>query len=213
MKNIINSDALASDDQYESILNDEITLLVSMFRVLHKFRNERRRSPRSCFECGDTTHFIVDCPKRKKLDSNKCDYTNRNDYSNKGDNKKKYRFGDKNKKLQKIMSRVCAAFNDFDFSSEDSSSSKEHEKVKCKQDDFTGLCLVGKSLRTVSDSDSDVSEGLFFKSLSLKVVELENALCNQEKLLCQVFRDNKKLNLELESPFLKLLLFGRCSMI
>jgi hypothetical protein len=30
-------------------------------------------------------------------------------------------------------------------------------------------------------------------------VELKNALCNQEKLLYKVFRENKKLNLELES--------------
>jgi hypothetical protein len=33
----------------------------------------------------------------------------------------------------------------------------------------------------------------------LRVVELENALCNQDKLLCKVFRENKKLNLELKS--------------
>jgi hypothetical protein len=87
-----------SDEQYESIPNDEITLLVRKFRALHRFRKERRRSPRGCFECGDTTHFNADCPKRKKLDSssNKYDYTKRNDYS-KGDDKK-YRFGDKKKK-------------------------------------------------------------------------------------------------------------------
>jgi hypothetical protein len=48
-----------------------------------------------------------------------------------GDNKKKHRFRDK-KKFQKIMSRACAALSDFDFSSDDSSSSKEDEKVKCK---------------------------------------------------------------------------------
>jgi hypothetical protein len=33
----------------------------------------------------------------------------------------------------------------------------------------------------------------------LRVTELENALCNQDKLLCKVFHKNKKLNLELES--------------
>jgi hypothetical protein len=79
----------ASDEQYESILDDEIALLARKFRALHKFRKERR-SPRGCFECGDTTHFIADCSKRKKLDSssNKYDYTKRNDYS-KGDDKKK----------------------------------------------------------------------------------------------------------------------------
>jgi hypothetical protein len=93
------------DEQYESIPHNEIALLARKFRTLHKFRKERRRSPRGCFDCGDTTHFITDCPKRKKLDSsNKYDYTNRNDSINKGDNKN-YRFGDmKKKKFQKIMS-------------------------------------------------------------------------------------------------------------
>jgi hypothetical protein len=35
----------------------------------------------------------------------------------------------------------------------------------------------------------------------LRVVEFENALCNQDKLLGKVFHENKKLNLELESSF------------
>jgi hypothetical protein len=60
---------------------------------------------------------------------------------------------------------------------------------------------MGKSSRHISDSDSDVSDNLSLESLSLRVVELENALCNQDKLLCKVFRVNKKLNLEIESVF------------
>jgi hypothetical protein len=59
--------------------------------------------------------------------------------------------------------------------------------------------IKGGSLRSDPDSDSNVSDDLSFESLSLKVVELENALCNQDKLLCKVFRENKKLNLELEN--------------
>jgi hypothetical protein len=90
--------AAASDEQYDSILDDEIALLVRKFCALHKFCKERRRSPRGCFECGNTTHFITDCPKRKKFDSNKYNYTNQNDSSNKG-NDKKYRFEDKKKKF------------------------------------------------------------------------------------------------------------------
>jgi hypothetical protein len=171
---------------------------------LHKFRKERRRSPRSCFECDDTTHFITDCPKRKKLDCspNKYDYTKQNNYS-KGDDKKKYRFGDKKKKkkFQKMMSRACAALSGLNFSSDESSSSEEDEKVKRKPGNFTGLCLMGKSSRHISDSDSDVSDDLSPDGLSLRVVELENALCNQDKLLHKIFRENKKLNLELESTF------------
>jgi hypothetical protein len=33
----------------------------------------------------------------------------------------------------------------------------------------------------------------------LQVAELENALCNQDKLLCKIFWENKRLNLELKS--------------
>jgi hypothetical protein len=57
---------------------------------------------------------------------------------------------------------------------------------------------MGKSLRNIFDSDSDVNEDLSPESLSLRVVELENTLCNQNKFLCKVFFcENKKLNLEL----------------
>jgi hypothetical protein len=76
---------------------------------------------------------------------------------------------------------------DFNFSSEDSSSLEEDEKVKRKQGDFTGLYLMGKSSRNISDSDSDVSDDLSFESLSLKVVELENVLCNQDKFFAEFF--------------------------
>jgi hypothetical protein len=38
----------------------------------------------------------------------------------------------------------------------------------------------------------------------LRVAELENALCNQDKLLCKIFHENKRLNLELESSFSKI---------
>jgi hypothetical protein len=195
----------ASDEQYESIPDDEIALLVRKFRALHRFHKERRRSPRGYFECGDTTHFIADCPKRKKLDSssNKYNYNNRNDSNDKGEGKKKYHFGDKKKKkrFQKIMSRACAALNDIDFSSDDSSRSEEDERPKRKTDDFTGLCLMGKSSRHISESDSDVSDDSSPEGLSLRVTELENALCNQDKLLGKVFRENKKFNLELECSF------------
>jgi hypothetical protein len=155
----------ASDEQYESIPVDKIALLVRKFRALHRFRKERRRSPKGCFECDDTTNFITDYPKRKKLDSssNKYDYTKRNDYS-KDDGKKKYRFRDKKKKK---LSRACAALSDLDFSSNDSSSSEEDERPKRKTDDFTGLCLVGKSTRHISNSDSDVSDDSSPECLSL----------------------------------------------
>jgi hypothetical protein len=63
---------------------------------------------------------------------------------------------------------------------------------------------MGKSSRNISDSDFDVIGDLSPDSLSLRVIELGNALCNQDKLLCKVFCENKKLNLELESAFSKI---------
>jgi hypothetical protein len=86
--------------------------------------------------------------------------------------------------------------SDFDFSSDNSSSSEEDEMVKRKEGDFTGICLMGKSSRNISNSDFDVSDDLSPEGLSFRVVELENILCNQDKLLCRVFHENKKLNLE-----------------
>jgi hypothetical protein len=99
------------------------------------------------------------------------------------------------------MSRACAALSDFDFLSEYSSSLEDEEKIKCKKGNFTRLCLMGKFSPNDSDFDSDVSDDLSFKSLSSKIVELENALCNQDKLLCKVFCENKKLNLQLKNSF------------
>jgi hypothetical protein len=105
LKFALSSFIASFDEWYKSIPDDEIALLVRKFCALHKFRKERRRSPRGCFECADITHFIDDCPKMKKLySSNKYDYIKRNDYS-KGDDKKKHHFGEKKKKkFQKIMS-------------------------------------------------------------------------------------------------------------
>jgi hypothetical protein len=145
---ILSSLAVASDEQYESIPDDEIALLARKFRSLHRFRKERRRSLRGCFKCGDTTHFITEYPKWKKLNSsNKYNYNNQNDSSDKSEGKKKYRFEDKKKrkKFQKMMSRACVVLSDLDFSSNDSFISEEDEKPKRKTGDFTSLCLMGKS--------------------------------------------------------------------
>jgi hypothetical protein len=97
------------------------------------------------------------------------------------------------------MFQARATLRNFYFSSEDSSSSEEDEKIKYKKGDFTGLWLIGKS--SWNDSNPDVSDDLSFESLSSKVVKLENALCNQDNLLCKVFCENKRLNLELENSF------------
>jgi hypothetical protein len=57
-----------------------------------------------------------------------------------------------------MMSQACAALSDLNFSSDDSSSSKEDERPKRKTGDFTGLCLMGKASQHIFDSDSDASD-------------------------------------------------------
>jgi hypothetical protein len=205
----LSSLAAASDEQYESIPDDEIALLARKFWTMHKLQKERRRNPqnsRGYFECGDTTHFIVDCPKRKKYD-----YSNKNNYNNKNDYKKKKHFRVKKKKnIKKIMSLVCAALSGFNFSSKDSSSSEDDEKInyKKKEGDFTGLTVMAKGTSSQnhsdSNSDSNVSDDITYDGLYSKVHKLEDALCSQDKLLCRVFRENKDLNLKLENSCAKI---------
>jgi hypothetical protein len=64
---VFSSLSAASDEQYESIPDDEIALLARKFRGLHKFRKERRRSPRGCFECGDITHSSPTAPRGRSF--------------------------------------------------------------------------------------------------------------------------------------------------
>jgi hypothetical protein len=72
---------------------------------------------------------------------------------------------------------------------------------------------MGKSSWHISNSDSDVSDDSSPEGLSLRGAELENTLCNQDMLLYKIFCENKRLNLELECFFLRLLLFDPCMMI
>jgi hypothetical protein len=62
---------------------------------------------------------------------------------------------------------VCVALSDLDFSSDDSSSLEQDENPKRKICDFSGLCLMGKTLWHISDSDSDVSDDSSPDDLSL----------------------------------------------
>jgi hypothetical protein len=95
----------------------------------------------------------------------------------------------------------------------------ELENAFCNQDKLLGKVFrENKKLNlelknALCDSDSDVSDDSSPENLSLRVAKLENALCNQDKLLGKVFRENKKLNFELESAFLKLFLFDPRTMI
>jgi hypothetical protein len=61
----LSSLATASDKQYESIPDDEIILLARKLCALHRFRKERRRSPRGCFECATPPTSSPTTPTRR----------------------------------------------------------------------------------------------------------------------------------------------------
>jgi hypothetical protein len=73
---------------------------------------------------------------------------------------------------------------------------------------------MGKASWHISDFNSDVSDDSSPEGLFLRVVELKNAICNQDKLLGKVFHENKKVeSWAWEFFFLKLLLFNPRMMI
>jgi hypothetical protein len=211
LTNIIDSSALvfalsslcaASDEQYESIPDDEIALVARKFHALHRFYKERRRSPRAVSSAATPpTSSSTASRERSSTPLTSTTTITGTTPATRARARRSTTFRDKKKKkkFQKMMSRACAALSDLDLSSDDSFSSEEDERPKRKTGDFTDLYLMGKSSRHISDSD--VSDDSSPESLSSRVIELENALCNQDKLLCKIFRENKKLNLEFESSF------------
>jgi hypothetical protein len=189
----LSSLTVASDEQYKSISNDEIALLARKLCVLHMFHKVlwvrqhhplHRRLPQAEEARLLLQHVQLQQPER---------------LHRQGEGKKKYRFGDKKKKFQKMMSWACVVLSDFDFSSDDSLSSDEDDKPKRKTDDFTGLFLMGKSSRHISDSD--VSDDLSPEHHSFWVAELEMLCATKTSCFTRFFTKTKSWILSLKMFF------------
>ena len=144
----------------DSALDEDLALLAMKFKRMYNNRRDRKGgNSRGCFECGDSDHYVADCPKKK----GKNDYVKRNDYSKKYDshnhfdNKKKNHYSRRDKASRKIKKAIArayvAALSDVDFSSSSggSSSSEDEEarpKGKKKNNDFTGLCFMARATRS-----------------------------------------------------------------
>ncbi|GJM84700.1 hypothetical protein PR202_ga00393 [Eleusine coracana subsp. coracana] len=127
--------------------------------VLQHRKERRGGGLRTCFECGGSEHFIVDCPKKKK----KVRYHDNNTEDFKQKKNRFYKKDKNSKKFAKAIARACvAALSDVDLTSSEAltSSEEEVEKPRVKRkDDFTGLCFMAKNDHdTDSSSDSDTSE-------------------------------------------------------
>jgi hypothetical protein len=175
-----------------------------------------RRNSRTCFKCGKTGHFFVECPKVNNHDKDKSKDKGRR-------SKKEHEHRRKTRAREKIKRS-----SDVESSSEDalSSSSEEEEgdKKKKKKKDFdkylNGLCCTAsktsrnynkkyclcgmarsssskRSQKNASDSDSDSEDEVCdeLSSLRKENEELVDLLDNRDHTL----REAKKLRKELRA--------------
>jgi hypothetical protein len=57
-----------TEEQVESLGDEELALVASRFTRFHNKRMSRRQdgSKDGCYNCGDPNHFIASCPKKGK---------------------------------------------------------------------------------------------------------------------------------------------------
>src|SRR6185437_11533407 len=79
-----------TDEQLETLGDDDLCLLISKFqRVYH---NRQRRKNHGCYHYGDPNHFIAECPKKSDGgQNNSFDYYRHRDRDEGGSNKERRR--------------------------------------------------------------------------------------------------------------------------
>ena len=93
-----------TDEQLETLGDDDLCLLINKFQ--HVYRNRQRRKNPRCYHCGDPNHFIADCPKKSGGgQNNNLDYYRHRDRDEGGSNKEhrrhKYRSRDRGGRFDK----------------------------------------------------------------------------------------------------------------
>ena len=137
--------------------DEDLALIVEKFtHFYNNWQDRRRGGSRTCYECGDTTHFKAVYPKLKKKED-------RNHDHDKHMKNKKYFLKNHDKMAKKAVKVASWAFvvalSDIDTSSSEDESSEEEEpsiKNKKKIKDFTGLCFMADN--NDNDPELDSSE-------------------------------------------------------
>ena len=216
-----------TEEQLESLGDDELALVISRFSRFHNNRLNRRRSggpKEGCYGCGDPDHFVAHCPKKKPF-INKYDSGKRKDKRDYTSGKHKAKGGFDKEAIKKAYRRKAkaqeraflASLSDLDDDSDDdhsSSPSTDDESEKKREDKLNGLCFVaganrggfctmavdgGAKLKKDVDVDDDENEvPPTLDSLMLELDTMNDTLMSQDKLLKRAARERKEFKDQLE---------------
>jgi hypothetical protein len=166
-----------SDEEFNVLGEDDLTLLSRQLQRLYMNRKNARRSSGMCYRCGKHGNFIVECLKAMKIKAEhkhrpRTDHKHhsRNDYKGKNKSERRPRKSGVHKK--KTERAMIAGASDIDSSScyTSSSSSDEEEvdrhKSKRSSKIINGLCFTAQGFYGMThsserkkiqkdDSDSD----------------------------------------------------------
>ena len=148
-----------SEEQLETLGDDELALIISRFSRFHNNRLNRRRGGDQkvgCYNCGDLDHFVAHCPKKNKHSSDKYDSGKRKDKRDYTSKKYKSKKGFDKEALKKMYRKKAkaqeraflASLSDLDNDSGDdrsSSPSSDDESERKMEEKLTGLCFVADS--------------------------------------------------------------------
>jgi hypothetical protein len=146
----------SSDEDSSS--DEDTTMFIKTFKkfVRKNDKYQRKGKKRACYECGQTGHFIADCPNKKEQEAKK-------EYK-----KDKFKKGGKNKGYFKKKKYGQAHIGEEWNSDEESSSSEEEEEVaniaiqstsssqlftNLHNDSYTPTCLMAKGDKVTLFSD------------------------------------------------------------
>jgi hypothetical protein len=148
-----------SEEQLETLGDDELALIISRFSRFHNNRlNHHRGGDQKvgCYNCGDLDHFVAHCPKKNKHSSDKYDSSKRKDKRDYTSKKYKSKKGFDKEALKKMYRKKAkaqeraflASLSDLDNDSGDdrsSSPSSDDESERKMEEKLTGLCFVADS--------------------------------------------------------------------
>ena len=63
----LSSLASVTEEQMEVLDDEDLALVINKFQRFYQNRKGRKKGERTgCFNCGDPSHFVADCPKKKR---------------------------------------------------------------------------------------------------------------------------------------------------